>query len=289
MYGLPETHLFCEETMAAWLQRSARAPWPMADGLLRAIAQLYFGRQTEATIKQAREWLMSQIGETTESVFRLLGDRVFPLILVDKSPSTLDSLPVLRRLLDHFPDARFVHLVRHPKGFSESVLKLLEEHQRVRPLPSTHWLVRIASASSLDDVPSDEHRASAFDPQRAWYVRNQLIRTFLKSVAPDRQIVIRGEDIFVEPDGVLRSIAHWMDLRTDVPAIEAMMHPEESSFACMGPRGARYGNDGSFLLAPALRPGRKVDLCLEGPVSWRGEGQGLWPEVKALAREFGYE
>src|SRR3982750_3544139 len=49
LYGLPELHLFGAETIAEFTRQCEEATYPMADGLLRAVAQLYFGRQTDDT------------------------------------------------------------------------------------------------------------------------------------------------------------------------------------------------------------------------------------------------
>ena len=49
---------------------------------------------------------------------------------------------------------------------------------------------------------------------------------------------VRGEDLLGEPDTYLRKIAEWLGLRTDEEAIEAMKHPEQSPYACIGPENA---------------------------------------------------
>ena len=108
-------------------------------------------------------------------------------------------------------------------------------------------------------------------------------------VPADQQMRVRGEDLLAEPDEVLCRIATWMGVRSDAPAIEEMKHPERSPYAFLGPPGARYGNDAFFLQDPAFRPGRSGLHYLEGPLSWRNDGQGFSPEVMRLAQEFGYE
>jgi hypothetical protein len=79
-----------------------------------------------------------------------------------------------------------------------------------------------------------------------------------------------------------------LGLRTDATAIDCMKHPERSPYAFLGPPGARYGNDSFFLQNATLRPSRAVAHSLSGPLMWRNDGQGFSPEVKRLAREFGY-
>ena len=57
LYGLPETHLFGVETVAEWCDACSRATFKMSDGLLRAVAEIVYGEQTEATIALATSWL----------------------------------------------------------------------------------------------------------------------------------------------------------------------------------------------------------------------------------------
>ena len=100
---------------------------------------------------------------------------------------------------------------------------------------------------------------------------------------------VRGEDLLSEPDTYLRKIAEWLGLRTDEEALEAMKHPEQSPYACIGPANAPFGNNRGFLQAPALRPYSPAQkLKLEGALSRRDTGGEFSPEVKELAREFGY-
>ena len=64
---------------------------------------------------------------------------------------------------------------------------------------------------------------------------------------------LRGEDLLSEPRIYVRQIAEWLGLRTDDEATEAMLHPENSPFACYGPANAKFGNDPNLLEAVCLR------------------------------------
>jgi hypothetical protein len=86
----------------------------------------------------------------------------------------------------------------------------------------------------------------------------------------------------------LRAIASWLGVRTDDTAVDAMKHPENSPYAFLGPRGARFGNDRFFLDQPALRARRASVQNLDAPLDWGNGARALTPEVKALATEFGY-
>jgi len=107
-------------------------------------------------------------------------------------------------------------------------------------------------------------------------------------VPPEQQMRVRGEDVMSDPPEYLGRICRWLGLRHDADAIEQMMHPERSPFACFGPIAALFGNDPNFLSGPTFRPHKVKMPPLDRPVPWREDGEKLKPEVVALAREFGY-
>jgi hypothetical protein len=284
MYGLPETHLFRVETVRAWIDRAAQETWPMDHGLLRAIAELHFGAQDDDGVQAARHWLAARAGLSTRFVLRSLADRVFPQIVVEKSPSTGGYQRALLRTRRYFPGARYIHLVRHPRGFSGSVLRLQEFMCKERPVPASHWIMKLPRIHPPDGWAD----SSEADPQGAWYRRNRRISNFLESVPPARRLLLRGEELLSKPDDVLYSVTTWLGLENGASAIDAMQHPERSPYAFFGPAGARYGNDRFFLEDPVFRPRREMAEELDGALPWRSDGRGFTPAVRELAREFGY-
>jgi hypothetical protein len=98
---------------------------------------------------------------------------------------------------------------------------------------------------------------------------------------------LRGEDLLSEPRIYVRQIAEWLGLRTDDEATEAMLHPENSPFACYGPANAKFGNDPNFLEKPALRP----YSCTPRPLTWEpepGRPVEVSEMVRVYAMQFGY-
>lgn len=283
MYGLPETHLLRDETLADWWARAERALYPMSDGLVRTVAQLCFGEQTESSVRRARGWLRRRLNFTTGYMFEVLAQKVHPAMMVEKSPSMVYYPDALERIFSLFPKAKFLHLVRHPRGHGESVMRFMDDVAKHGPIPP--WLIELASFPAAC-APDDD---VLIDPQRSWYVLNMNICKFLASVPAAQKLQCRGEDFLTEPDENLRHVAAWLGVRTDEEAIEAMKHPEHSPYACYGPPGALLGNDYFFLASPALRPSRAEPQSLEGPLSWRPDGAGFTPEVKGLAQAFGYQ
>src|SRR5262249_15759932 len=143
MYGLPETNLFGAETMGQWSTQCSNASHDMDHGLWRAIAEIYFGCQTENSIALARGWLRRRLHSSTGYLLEQIAERLYPKHLIDKSPSVVYSPHSLRRLLEMFPYARFIHLVRHPRGHGASVMKRIASVARRRKVPQ--WLIDLAS------------------------------------------------------------------------------------------------------------------------------------------------
>src|SRR5713226_498316 len=287
MYGLPEIHLFGAETMAEWWEQCALATFNMDHGLVRVVAQIYFGEQTETSVKRAAGWLRRRSHFTTGLLIEELAQKVSPRILVDKSPSIVYRCESLERVYAVFPRARFLHLVRHPRGHGESVIRYLDGRRKLGPVPPSHWLLHLASFPEGSSAGGEAARVLDIDPQRGWYALHTNICKFLESVPEPQKLRMRGEDLLTDRDQGLAKIAEWLGLRTDSEAIEEMKHPERSPYACFGPPGAYFGNDRSFLRAPTLRPERAESHTLEGPLSWRKDGRSFRPEVKELAAKFG--
>jgi sulfotransferase family protein len=287
MHSLPETHLFLADTLNDWWEICAGSSFNMAHGLLRAVAQLYFGGQTEDTVLLAGAWLRRRLPFTTGYIAELLAEKVRPRMLVEKSPSIVFHAGSMQRAQRMFPQARFIHLLQHPRAHGRAVVAAIKDvmaHQGRIP----QWLRQLAcfSAETADEESQERHE---IDPQQAWRALNQNICDFLDAVPESQRLAVRGEDLVANTDATLRAIAEWLGVQTDDEAIEAMKHPERSPYACFGPSGARYGDNALFLRSPVLPSPPVEPDDLDAPLPWREDGEGLSPEVKAFARRLGYE
>ena len=273
-FGLPELNLFnVGKVRELWgrVSNEIGGDSNRRHGLLRAVAEIYAGEQTRASVTMARHWAAAREDRTTGEAYRELADRIDPLIPGDTSPAYTVSMERLGRMYAAFPEARFIHLVRHPVPQGMSVLNL-----------NNGIFALFVNAFEFED-----NRVTV-DPQIAWHDININILNFLDRVPQERQMRIRGEDFMEHPRAQLREVCRWLGIRDDDDALEEMMHPERSSFACFGPITALFGNDPSFLRSPAFREHRPKIPPLEGPLPWRSDGKGLRPEVIDLAYEFGY-
>lgn len=273
-FGLPELNLFnVSRIRDLWgrVSNEIGGDSNRRHGLLRAIAEIFAGEQTCASIAMATHWAAAREEKATGEVYRALVDRIDPLIPVDKSPAYTVSVERLKRIGAAFPEARFIHLVRHPIPQGRSVLNL-----------NNGVFAYFVNAFEFEDDQI------VVDPQIAWHDINVNILDFLDGVPKERQMRMRGEDFMEHPRRCLREVCRWLRIRDDDEAIEEMMHPERSSFACFGPITALFGNDPNFLQSPAFREHRPKTPPLDGALPWRDDGKGLRREVVDLAREFGY-
>lgn len=286
MYGLPELHLFSAETMAGWWDLCAQESYQMDHGLARAVADLYFGGQTDDAVARARGWLRRRAHFNTGFLFEVLAERLKPLIPVEKSPSIIFRSEFMQRALNMFPGARFIHLVSHPVTYCEAVMEALRQLSLLQPLPPTHWLVQLTSFSrpAPGDLPSNPMP----DPQVSWHSLHTGIVKFLDMVPAGQKRTVRGEDLLSDPKQGLFDVASWLGVRTDSEALEEMRYPERSRFASYGPASAPFGSDLFLVQGPILRPAWVEPHSLEGPLRWRSDDQGFFPEVRELALQFGY-
>lgn len=273
-FGLPELCLFnVDNLIQLWVRTSDEmgGDAKTRHGLLRAVAEIYAGEQTMETVRMAEHWCAARQTHTTASVYRELVDKIHPLVAVEKSPAYTVDIKRLLRIRKAFPEARFLHLTRHPVGQCKSVMSLYDGT----------FALFVNSIEFLED-------RAIVEPQYAWHDFNVNILNFLDTVPAEQQMRVRGEDMMSDPPIYLGKICRWLGLRDDADAIDQMMHPERSPFACFGPLDALFGNDPNFLAGPTFRPHKVKVPRLDEPVPWREDGKGLRPEVIALARELGY-
>lgn len=270
LFGSPELNLFRARTMSRFIGLTR-----LHTGLLRLVAQLYAGEQTIEAVTMARNWVLARRERTTAEVHREICAKIAPRALVQKSPRYQRRLANMEAVLEAFPDARFIHLLRHPRGMCPSYLELHD--------PSAQ-LLACADVGAVDRSGPQP----IADPQILWHDYNLRILRFQRRVDPSRWLRITGEDFLADIDNQLKSLCVWLGVSDAPEAIAAMMRPEVSPFACFGPLNAMFGNDPKFLSEPRLRPYKRRAQSLDGPLPWRPDGASFHPRVVEMARGFGY-
>ncbi len=270
-YGVPELNLFIEESMEELWPRMTGPSQFMIHGLLRMVAQLYGGEQNTHSIEMARRWVRNHLSCSTADIYLELAQRVAPLRIIDKSPVYAADARNLLRIQHCFPDAYFLHLVRHPITQGRSLSQVSEGH-----------MLMMSQSYDFTTFPP------TLDPQYSWLKIQHTILNFLKSVPSDRQQTLRGEDFLNNPKHHMVELCRWLGISSAEAAIEAMLHPEHSPYAQVGPCGAHLGNDINFLRQPAFRQQTIQEHFLDEELPWRQDGKGFLPQVKQIAKQLGY-
>ena len=271
-YGLPELNLFLEDSIQTLWPRMTGPRQFMLHGLLRTVAQLYGGEQDTLTIEMARRWLLQRLDHSTGQVYRELVERVSPLMAIDKSPAYCTRMENLQRIHHCFPQARYLHLARHPISQGRSIMQLQEGRMLVE-----------AQSYDFTTLPP------TLDPQYAWMSIQSNIFAFLEQIPAQRQRMIRGEDFLSDPRHHMVELCQWLGLSIDDHAIEEMLHPERSPYARPGPCGAHLGNDINFLNNPEYQQREVRRHRLDEELPWRNDDKKLLPRVRHLAQRLGYD
>lgn len=279
-YGLPELNLLMAGNMEQFWNGTDEdgslkaVHWPiMRHGLLRTIAQLYEGEQTTDSIDRAYEWIKARWEKSTSEVYWELVEKISPLVAVEKSPGYLGKPLYLERIRKTFPNARYIHLLRNPRGQCESMLNV----------KGGKMVLQMVNAIDYSG------EKPLLDPQILWHDAHVEIMDFLDQVPKDNWIRVRGEDFIDAMDDTLKMICDWLGWSSTAEDLAAMKHPEDSPFARIGPDNARLGNDVNFLEQPRIRPSRVKKYDLTEPLPWRPDNKPFYPEVVKLAQEFGYD
>jgi hypothetical protein len=271
-YGFPELNLFTCNTIRELLNRYRGKAQPQMHGILRTIAQLYSGEQTCLSISMAYRWLMARYAYSTAEAYLEICQKICPLRGVDHSHAYSLDFMYLDRIFQTFPDAYFVHLVKHP----------LTQGTEITQGENT-WLAKTLKYYDYESDPP------VIDPQFAWLSAQKRIIEFLKGVSEKQQLLLRGEDLLSEPKLYCEKICSWLGLSWNDSVFDAMIHPEDSYYACLGPFGATLGNDAGFLQSPLYEHQPNFSISLADPLPWRSDNKGFIPEVIQLAHQLGYD
>ncbi|MEM9056711.1 MAG: sulfotransferase [Pseudomonadota bacterium] len=264
LLGLAETHLFFRDTYED-MHNIYRARPQTQDGLLRVVAELGLGEQTEVNIEAARALLEENRHTPTADLFAELAAWAAPRRLVDKSPMYLSDVKCMLRMHAAFPDARYLHITRHPRSTCDSLHQLINAPGRRKSFV----------------------KAEDMTPDKMWLEPHLRVLEFSDHVKPEQYMRLRGEVLMEQPELYLQQIAEWLGISSSQSAVEQMLHPEHSPFSRFGPENARFGNDPKFLGDPKLRPYKAKALDLDEPMSW-DPSVTFSEAVRQYAYRFGY-
>lgn len=237
IYGFPELVLMLSERVVGSMYgERERGRYLGPPGLLRTMSELMFGEQTPENVLTATNWLEERLHWRSEEVMQLMMDlaeqRSGAPFCIEKTPTLCFNPRALNRIRAAFPDALYVHVTRHPVSLIRSaeeyianMPRLTEEEKAKRPIKSI------------------------------WPLAQRNILDFCQTLAPGQYIRLRGEDVLSDGFNSMKQVAEFVGIRTDDEAVNAMLRPEDSPYACLGPTNAKWGNDVKFVMSPKFRSG----------------------------------
>ena len=261
LFGLPELNLSVGDRLGEVMDFYQGRPHGR-HGLLRTVAQLRNGEQSQTAITDAEAWIAERRGWTSSQMLDWIETEVSPRRIVDKSPVSVRSTEMMQRLYRMRPEAQFLHIVRQPAAVCRSIDRL-------------HAQIDAETGTSL------RKRVNA---EQVWLKCNTNVEAFKAGLAPGACLTLQGEAFLADFATYAPQLCDWLEIRRDKTSLNAMLHPERSSFACMGPENAKYGNDPNFLEHPAFE---RRPIQIE-PVDDGMDGRAFLPATRKLARELGY-
>lgn len=226
LYATAELECFTADTLAGCLAYAQRVPVVTTHGLLRSVAQLLCGEQSNTSVTAARQWLEARLHWSGADLVHWVEAQIAPRRLLEKSPIHVLRWESLQRLVAISDNEPVLHLTRHP----------------------------VSSMVSLGNAYRRQGRTlSPGEALRTWVAGHSNIVRWIGTHPNHDALQVRSEDLLADPENQLRRIANHLGVSSDPDALEAMLHPEQSPYACRGPSLAPSGNDPHWMAAPALR------------------------------------
>jgi len=271
--ALPELNLFVGDDVGQLLEIAEFSQGLMLDGLLRAIAQLGFGAQTDAQVRQARAWLEQRAALPAPALLEQLRDWARPRgLLIADAQSPLRPLD-LRRCAAAAPDARYLHLTRHPYTQGALFAPALRERQFV---PT--------------DFKDHSHKPPQIDPQIPWLRANHNILRAIAAHGAAKCLALTAEAFEANADASLTRVCQWLGLKCGDAELALMRDYQAWPFLPLGPTLAPLGLEAEAYQMddPRYRRHAAAAPSLSAAMPWKPDRSGFAAEVRELAGRFGY-
>jgi len=269
LYATPQLHLSLADDVGGLLDVFAASQADHGDGLLRTVAELACGGQTDAGIAAAREWLQQRRALGIPALLAELAALVAPRRLVIPEAEAALRNYELQRLLRLAPQAPVVHLVRHPWTQGR--------------LMAAWYVERLFVPIDYRDYGQDPPQV---EPQIPW-LRAQMNLAAIAAQAPMQRVSVEALDR--DLNGTLTPLLQWLGVDAGADALQPMSDPSRWAYAGAGPDSAPGGLEPDVLMDwPADLAAQAPPGALERSLPWRGDGQGFDEQVRKFAKACGY-
>ncbi|GAC1632915.1 MAG: sulfotransferase [Nevskia sp.] len=271
LQNLPELNAFLAPTIEGLLELFALTDGSPGHGLLRAVAAVCFGAQSEPAVEQARAWLRRRADWTGAMLLDAFARSLAPQLLISADTGIGWRPDQLYRLLDTCPDLRILHLIEHPRPWCRARAAALGAHLFVAP-----------------DFKDYGVNPPIIDPQLAWHRVHTNLECAFETRPAAQYRRLRVEDLHAAPEATLASLCDWLGVAAAAGDIERMQHPEGGPFSGYGPATALHGADEAFLESPYFLRRLPARETLAGPLDWCPDRRGFAAEIFTLAAGYRY-
>jgi hypothetical protein len=257
LFVAPELNLFGFDRMGHRRDECQDAASVWLDGTIRAVMNIYGLSADDAVARVKRA---EHANVTVAEQVAALQSAIAPRLLVDKSPAYGLRLETLRQIEATVRSARYVHLSRHPAAMIRSFAE--------------HHMDQIYLNG--DTLPPREAG------EAVWVITHRNILQFLGSVASDRQVHVRYEDLVLEPEREMHRVSDALGREFHA----AMLNPYGAGscerLAGVHPQSKPLG-DPRFLTFNRITDERIQDTRN------RDEIESLGAPARSVARSLGYD
>ena len=301
-YGAPHLNLLAFEELWQYISYGAIPRDPHLHGLWRYLGVMLTGEQSMQSMQTAQRWLNRRSQRPVAEVHARLRQLAAPRRLVDYSPLVAQNAAAMRRAIAALPDDTVViHLTRDPRVQGRAMC--LPVWQSIMT-SLDFWDRRGRYQACMDVFEIGEQfidwsvTPPVFDPQFAWHRTQTAAREVLAELPAERGLHLDLDAMLAAPEAALADLLGRLGASADSATIAAMLNTGLTDYSLPGPYVAPFGVDFEMIgrsVAGALERGARsgagqaVRGTAAGPLPWRGDGEGLLPEVGALAHSLGYE
>ena len=220
-------------------------------GLIEAVMHL-----TGLGPERSESWLQTWLNRNVpiNVMYRVLSAMAAPRTLIDKSTLNASSLEVLRKSRWLNPQARYIHLVRHPYAVIESLQRTYLRH-----------LAPQLSFPAAQDL---------------WVVPNCNILCFLSEIDPRQHVRVCYEELVRDPEAVMHALCEFLGVEFE----SVLLEPYSGNRMTDGVRG-RFQSLGD----PNFLKHTRIETELSEAWKDRTLPMQVDRETRELGKQLGYD
>jgi acyl-CoA synthetase (AMP-forming)/AMP-acid ligase II/acyl carrier protein len=200
LFAPPELHLLHFNNMADRAMYFLASQWTksLLEGNIRAVMK-FMSCDVEKAKNMVADLEKQQM--SIQDYYKFIQESIGNKILVDKTPNYAIRAETLKRAESYFQDCIYIHLIRHPLG----MIRSFEEAQIEQIY---NFFLFGNYRGRIRDLGLNNKQFGDF----IWYLSNQNIINFLKTIPPERQYCLKFENLVNFPEISMQELCKFLNL-----------------------------------------------------------------------------